>query len=64
MLKDKVTPKTIDDVSAPPTTKPQRTKKKRLLTHKEAYVQSLIENWYQKEHNGKNKESSIKKKRR
>lgn len=64
LLKDRVTPKTIDDVSAPPTTKPQKTKKKRLLTHKEAYVQSLIENWSQKNHNGKNKESSIKKKRR
>ncbi|MBU5363154.1 hypothetical protein KQI58_19085 [Enterococcus raffinosus] len=64
LLKDRATPKTATDVSDPPTAKPQKPKKTKLLTPKGAYVRNLIENGPQKKGSWKKKGDSAKKKRK
>ena len=64
LLKDRAMPKTATDVSDPPTAKPQKPKKTKLLTPKGAYVRNLIENGPQKKGSWKKKGDSAKKKRK
>ncbi|MBU5361587.1 hypothetical protein KQI58_10905 [Enterococcus raffinosus] len=64
LLKDRATPKTATDVSDPPTAKPQKPNKTKLLTPKGAYVRNLIENGPQKKGSWKKKGDSAKKKRK
>ncbi|MFR3684979.1 MAG: hypothetical protein ACLTXM_08070, partial [Enterococcus sp.] len=63
LLKDRATPKAATDVSDPPTAKPQKPKKAKLLTPKGAYVRNLIENGPQKKGSWK-KKGDTKKKRK
>ncbi|MFR3685964.1 MAG: hypothetical protein ACLTXM_13120, partial [Enterococcus sp.] len=64
LLKDRAMPKTATDVCDPPTAKPQKPKKTKLLTPKGAYVRNLIENGPQKKGSWKKKGDSAKKKRK
>ena len=64
MLRDSVTAGDSLAVSDPPTAKQQNPQKRKILTHKQAYVQSLIQNGSKKTNTSKRKGSGNKKKKR